>query len=905
MLEAPVGSDDAERVARLRGLGLLDTAAEERFDRITRIAGLALGAPIALVSLVDAHRQWFKSRVGLDASETPRSVSFCGHAIHSDEPLVVPDALADPRFADNPLVLGAPHVRAYVGFPLGDGDGHNLGTLCVIDHEARSFPPDKLAIMAELAAWAELELRSIGLDQALRERNDMTARAEVIAESVIDALITVDDEGIISSFNSSAEQMFGYRRDEVVGGSVTLLAPPSSAGEGPAAREGLGRRRDGSLFPMELSTSRAEVGGAPLNIWLARDITERHATQEALRQSEEIHRAVIDNMDEGVLIYDREGRLLANNAAAERILGERAASMGEPRVLWSDAALLREDGTAFPDAERPVILTLDHGRSCAGVIVGLPRDGMDVRWVSVNSQALVREGESRPWGVSCTFADVSDRLIVDRMKSEFVSVVSHELRTPLTSIRGALGLLAGGALGALGERAQRMLDIAVTNTDRLVRLINDILDIERIESGQVRLDKRLCDPANLVAQAIEVTQALAQRAGVIVSWRAEPTELVADPDRVVQTLTNLLSNAIKFSPPGASIHVSAARERDAVRFAVTDEGRGIPPDKLEAIFGRFQQVDASDSRDKGGTGLGLAICRSIVEQHGGRIGVESTLGRGSTFSFTIPGGIDARPVPAARSPHGGFTVLVCDDDDDVRATIAAILATTRCTVLAARTGEEALRLAQARRPDVLLLDLGLPGLSGWQTMATMHADPSTRNIPVVIVTGAPHDEDGEGHGEAGWVEKPFHPETLLRAVYHAIDVSPSPARVLVVEDDTDLGCVLSDVFTEHGIETRVAPTVRDAIEIVDTFRPQLMLLDLNLPDGNGLSVIEAMDERGDRRATPAVVYTAGPVGAEDYERGQAQQAQFLFKGATDPEALAGHVTRLLMTYAGQHDKRPT
>jgi signal transduction histidine kinase len=233
--------------------------------------------------------------------------------------------------------------------------------------------------------------------------------------------------------------------------------------------------------------------------------------------------------------------------------------------------------------------------------------------------------------------------MIERMKDELISVVSHELRTPLTSIRGSLGLLAGGLLRNAPDKAQRMLDIAVDNTDRLIRLINDFLDLERLQSGQVELRPQPSLASELVLKATDEMRAMAQTAAVELRPHADATALSVDPDRVVQVLTNLLSNAIKFSPAGGVVEVSAQAQGGMVLFAVEDHGRGIPADKLETIFGRFQQVDPSDARRGSGTGLGLAICRSIVDQHGGRLWAESVEGQGSTFKVLLPARFVARP----------------------------------------------------------------------------------------------------------------------------------------------------------------------------------------------------------------------------------------------------------------------
>jgi signal transduction histidine kinase len=224
----------------------------------------------------------------------------------------------------------------------------------------------------------------------------------------------------------------------------------------------------------------------------------------------------------------------------------------------------------------------------------------------------------------------------ERLKDEFLSVVGHELRTPLTSIRGSLGLLEGGVLGELPQDAANMVAVAVINTERLVRLINDILDIERMAAGRLSLDPAWVEARELVNQSIQVVQAMAGAAGVTLHSDVQPLALFADADRIIQTLVNLFGNAIKFSPAGSVVTVTVTRDNDHALFSVRDTGRGIPADRLESIFERFRQVDASDSREKGGTGLGLPIARGIVEQHGGRIWAESPPGEGSTLRFTLP-----------------------------------------------------------------------------------------------------------------------------------------------------------------------------------------------------------------------------------------------------------------------------
>jgi CheY-like chemotaxis protein/nitrogen-specific signal transduction histidine kinase len=365
--------------------------------------------------------------------------------------------------------------------------------------------------------------------------------------------------------------------------------------------------------------------------------------------------------------------------------------------------------------------------------------------------------------------DVTDRKQIERMKDEFVSVVSHELRTPLTSIHGSLGMLTSGLLQPDSDQGKRLLQIATDSTERLVRLINDILDIERIESGKVKMERETCNLADLIQSAVNVMQPLAQKAKVNISVFSLSVELWADPDRIVQTLTNLLSNAIKFSSPGETVWLESQQQQDEILLTVKDQGRGIPPDKLDSIFERFQQVDSSDSRNHDGTGLGLAICKSIVQQHGGRIWVESALGEGSTFYFTLP----ILPVPPSElekyvPPHSPLPtpysplVLVCDDDPTIRNEVQTLLQEGGYRVVTVATGEEAIAIASDQKPDVILLDLLMPGMNGWETMAVLKERADTKHIPIVICSVYKSNTNNTPITDfADWVSKPVQESFLL------------------------------------------------------------------------------------------------------------------------------------------------
>jgi PAS domain S-box-containing protein len=414
---------------------------------------------------------------------------------------------------------------------------------------------------------------------------------------------------------------------------VRMLSIAREISDQKQVEERLQAEKDG----LELRVAERTAEALQINDFLQQELEERKRTQAALEVSQARFAGILDIADDAIISIDRHQRISLFNQGAEKIFGYSAQEvLGHPLALLLPArfAAAHHDHVAeFGDSNSPARRMAER---CE--IYGRRQDGTEFpAEASISKLAL---------GTEVVFTvflrDVTDRKQIDRMKDEFISVVSHELRNPLTSIHASLGMLASGLLKADSAQGMRLLQIAVDSSDRLVRLINDILDIERIESGRVKMNKERCSVPDLITEAVNVMQSLADRSRVTLSVSSLLFEVVADPDRIIQTLTNLLSNAIKFSSAGSTVWLSAelVTERTArpayILFTVKDQGRGIPADQLDSIFERFQQVDSSDARNHEGTGLGLSICRSIVQQHDGQIWVESSLGQGSTFFFSIP-----------------------------------------------------------------------------------------------------------------------------------------------------------------------------------------------------------------------------------------------------------------------------
>jgi len=390
-----------------------------------------------------------------------------------------------------------------------------------------------------------------------------------------------------------------------------------------------------ATIDFSLKPVKDETGNVILLIPEGRDISEQQAAlrerkrvEEALRLNEALFRSLSESSPIGIFRTDAQGKCIYTNPRCQAICGfifEEALGDG-----WMQFAHPHDLQVFLPQWSQATAVCQEF----SGELRYCHRDGT-IRFCRFRT-APILSNEQELIGHVGTVEDITETHAIERMKKEFISIVSHELRTPLSSMRGSLGLLTTGVLDKKPETAKQMLEIAATETERLVRLVNDILDLERLESHKVELVKQWCDAAALMRQSVETLQSLAQENYITLSLSSPEIQIWADSDRIIQTLVNLLNNAIKFSPQNSTVTLDAEVHEDRVLFQVKDQGRGIPADKLETIFGRFQQVDASDSRQKGGTGLGLAICRSIVQQHGGRIWVESELGKGSTFYFTLP-----------------------------------------------------------------------------------------------------------------------------------------------------------------------------------------------------------------------------------------------------------------------------
>ena len=901
-------ADEDRRLGALHRLGLLDTPPEERFDRITRTAQRLLGTPIALISLVDADRLWFKSRQGLAVAQADVKATFCAQAVKSDAPLAVVDARHDARFAANELVTGEPFLRAYAGVPLHSG-GERVGALCVMHAEARTFTAAELDVLRDLARWAESELDRSELAAALAAQQETEGRLRAFMDAVPEPVAMFDSHGRLVQVNPAGERLFGYRSDEVAGlGIGALIAEDAGLaelrrrlagvgpGDPPVRMEVDGRHAGGGLVPLEVIVSKTTVGGATRYVVAARDLTERRQARQAVERLRRQQGLVLEAAAEGICGIDPDGMIVFANPSARRMFGLAADDPLERVNLHQRFHQSYPDGSPYPWEECPTYRTL-RGE-------GPQRVGDEMFWdasgqpfaVEYASAPIVEDGAVT--GAVVTFTDVTQRRAVERMKNEFVSVVSHELRTPLTSVRGSLGLLASGALGPLGADAQRMAEVAVSSTDRLVRLVNDLLDLERIESGKVQLTLRPVAVDKLFRDAATAVEGMAERAGVTV--RLQPVEgiVTVDADQMLQAIANLLSNAIKFSVEGQAVDVIAERQLGSFSIRVVDRGRGIPPAMQNRIFEPFQQVDSSDARERGGTGLGLPIVRSIVSRHGGDVTLESTPGVGSTFTLTIPTRPDRDAAPGEDRTRP--IVMVVEDDADLAEVLAVSLRRRGVDVVKALTERSAVALAERLRPDLIVLDVVLTQGDGYGVVDTLRRSPTHAQTPVLVYTAHNLDEGERARLRLGPTEfllkSAAGGDRLEEQVLSLVGLGGGDQqgrRLLVIDDDPDIGDVARLALEQLGPYTvATAGSGEEGVRLALDQRPDAILLDVMMPGLDGPGTLAMLRAEESLAGVPVLFLTA-KAQASERDRLERLPVSGIIAKPFDPLTLAADVGRLL------------
>ncbi len=586
-----------------------------------------------------------------------------GRALQTRKPFRTANYLEDPQLPDGYAdPVGAEGVVATLAVPM-ILDQELIGVIFVANRTAAPFSEHDEAILLRLAVPAALAIRNARLVTELAQERDLLAvrsrelarsgaQLRGIVEAATDAIMTIDPLGRITSVNRAAQTMFGYSADELLARDLHTLIPTPAADRGgylaadPRGGDGRrreleGLRRDGSRFPIELSVSVVRTEDDHFFAVVARDITERKRAYETRFQLA----SIVESSDDAIIGWTPDLTIVSWNPGAERVYGYAAGeAKGRPFSMLVPPDRL--------DEVPQFVERIERGERVENYeTVRVTKDG---RLIDVSlTTSPIRDEAGRLTGFSTIARDITQRKAIERMKEEFIATVSHELRTPLSAIKGYLELVADGEAGPVRDLQQEFLAIASQNTDRLGALIDDLLDVAKIEAGKIQLRREPLDLAAVITEVVSTFRFEAERKGL--AFREEIPALpviMGDRDRLIQVFANLVSNAIKYTPSG-EVGVRAARADGHVEVVVHDTGIGISSEEQKQLFSKFFRSQETLVRDARGTGLGLAIAKGVVERHGGSIAVESQKGVGTRFRVTLPLSLadTGAPPPGPADPY--------------------------------------------------------------------------------------------------------------------------------------------------------------------------------------------------------------------------------------------------------------
>lgn len=734
-----------------------------------------------------------------------------------------------------------------------------------------------------------------------------------IVESSQDAIISKTLDGLVISWNAGAEKLFGYTAEEMIGHSIAFLLPADRPDEewqileqlkqGQQFRqyETVRRRKDGTLVDISLTVSpvknaAGEIIGASK---IARDITVRKRVEAALRESEHKFRALFEQTFQFIALLKPDGMLLEiNQAPLEFSRTEREAVVGRP--LWEFPAWVAtvelqkvakeaitqaaaghfvRSEVCIPDAQgtwTDFDFSVKPIRDEFGQVVLLIAEGRDIT-DRKRAEEQLRGSNER---ISLANAELARAA---RLKDEFLAGMSHELRTPLNAILGLSEVLLEEVYGELTEDQRESLSTIEQSGKHLLDLINDILDLSKVESGRMELEitsipvRSLCDSSlSFVKQ-----QAHSKKIGLSCQIAEGLTEIEVDPRRIRQVLVNLLSNAVKFTPDGGAVQLQVSVDAfgETIAFSVTDTGIGIAPENINKLFQPFVQLDSSLSRRYAGTGLGLALVRRIVELHGGSVAVESEVGIGSSFTITLPwissnslqsrfpGDESAQPTPLNIQQ-----VMIVEDSEPAANLLVRYLQELGATTLIHPMAEGAVEIAARTQPTVILLDILLPDRSGWEVLAQLKANPMTQHIPVIVVSVVDERSRALELGATECLLKPISRQQLQQALNRVLTpATPSdeqkalviaPAQspefplILLAEDNEANISMLTKYLQVNGLQVILARNGLEAIQMAKQYKPDLILMDIQMPEMDGIEAMYRIRADASLAEIPIIALTA-------------------------------------------------
>lgn len=602
-----------------------------------------------------------------------------------------------------------------------------------------------------------------------------------------------------------------------------------------------------------------------------------------LPEGEGLYRDLVEGASDLIQSVGPDGRFLFVNRAWREALGYSSEEVAE--LTFLDVV-----EPAHHDECRRLLEDALSGHELKGVVVTFV--ARDDRRVVLEGNISARLEAGLGVATCGIFRDISRRREVDEMRERFVATISHELRTPITSIRGALSLLTGGALGELPAKAREMLVVAERNSTRLATLINNLLDWSRFAKGPVEVKRVPVRLAAIFRDAVEAVETLAEQRRVTLAVDAPPLSVLGDAERLVHAVVNLLSNAVKFSPQGGTAALSARLAGDFVEISVSDEGPGLSPERMA----RLLEGAADDVVEPAaGPRIGLPVLKRIVESHGGTVGVESEPGRGSRLWFRVPA---AAVAPVAPAPER-LTVLVCDDEPSVRRYLALVLDRAGFDVVDASSASEALAILSEREVTAVLIDLVLPGGTGLDLLDELRRNPATESLPAVLLSGRETIAAGDlARRGAVFLPKPISPESVVAALHRVLS-GRTAGDVLAVDSDASLLDVLSQQLSRDGFAVRTATGGTEALRALRFRRPALLVLDVDLPDGNGFDLVSILRADPRFRSLPLLVFTARDLADEERSRLTLGPTRFVTKSKSSVAEFRRHAGELFGAAAAE------
>jgi len=810
---------------------------------------------------------------------------------------------------------------------------------CVLEGAADCLHAGEL-FRLPISAKQVLELKAARHDPGAREVVRADLRFRQIFEASPDAILQVDQAGHIVLANAVAVEMFRYSPDQLRGKAVEELVPGRFRGRHRDYREhyqakpvmrpmGSGldlwaRRADGSELPVDITLSPLETKDGVQVMCVIRDITDRKRAEEILRRQAQL----IEASHDAIIVREPNGRILQWNAGAQETYGWTAE---EARGQITHELFQ----TVFPGSLHELMEVIERTGHFDGELQHTRRDGAQIvvetrhilvrgadgaatAVLEINREVTARKhAEESVKALNAQLALTNKELELrnhdveraNRLKSEFLASMSHELRTPLNAIIGFSDLLAEQTAGALSIKQRRFVNHIQQGARHLLALINDILDLSKVEAGRLELSRENTSVNTVLADVLTSIRPAAAAKSIVVHSSIGPDVTVfADRIRFKQILVNLLGNAVKFTPENGKIWVEAVERRGRVTLSVSDTGLGIPAEEHEAIFDAFHQAGATTKGLKEGTGLGLAITKRLVEEHGGRIWVESEPGKGARLSFTMPAGrgsameSESEPVDTAEAVpvRDRPLILIVDDEAPARELLASWLEPAGYQIITASSSREALAKAAEYVPDAITLNMLMPGKGGWDTLYELKKTEVTAGIPVIVVTVVDEPKIGLALGAKEYLVKPVDKEVLIEAMSRHIGPgSNGPAKVLVVDDEAGCRELLKEMLESEGYIAVLAGNGREALEALARISVSAILLDLIMPEMDGFEFLVHMKEDPGSRNIPVLVLTGKDLTDNEIEMLRRETIGLFQKDHEWKKQLLAELQRAIGMRAGQ------